>query len=102
MVATANRRQPGGALPEAPANAVVVNWLSYSQVMPKAALVVCHGGHGTVARALASRGAAALLPRGRGHGGERGAGGLGGRGADAAVAVDGRRAAEVGGAADPR
>ncbi len=33
---------------------VVVDWLSYSQLMPRAALVVCHGGHGTVARALAS------------------------------------------------
>ena len=52
VVATANRREPGGVLPEAPANAVVVDWLSYSQVMPEAALVVCHGGHGTVARAL--------------------------------------------------
>jgi UDP:flavonoid glycosyltransferase YjiC (YdhE family) len=51
VVATTNR--PGGrAGLEAPANAVVVDWLSYSQVMPRAALVVCHGGHGTVARAL--------------------------------------------------
>jgi UDP:flavonoid glycosyltransferase YjiC (YdhE family) len=52
VVATANRRQPDGPLAPAPANAVVVEWLSYSQVMPHAALVVCHGGHGTVARAL--------------------------------------------------
>ena len=51
VVATTNR--PGRrAAAEAPANAVVVDWLSYSQVMPQAALVVCHGGHGTVARAL--------------------------------------------------
>ena len=54
VVATANRREPGGPLPEAPANAMVVDWLSYSQLMPEAALVVCHGGHGTVARALAA------------------------------------------------
>ena len=54
VVATANRREAGDALPEAPANAVVVDWLSYSQVMPQAALVVCHGGHGTVCRALAA------------------------------------------------
>ena len=27
-------------------------WLSYSQLMPLADLVICHGGHGTVARAL--------------------------------------------------
>jgi len=52
VVATTNRRGPGATLPDAPANAVVVDWLSYSQVMREAALVVCHGGHGTVARAL--------------------------------------------------
>ena len=62
---------------EVPANAVVVDWLSYSQVMPQAALVICHGGHGTVARALARGSAGALLPRGRRHGGERRAGGAG-------------------------
>ncbi|MGH2966104.1 MAG: glycosyltransferase [Solirubrobacterales bacterium] len=50
-VATTNRLGARAAL-EAPANAMVVDWLSYSQVMPRAALVVCHGGHGTVARAL--------------------------------------------------
>ena len=33
---------------------MVVDWLSYSQVMPQASLVICHGGHGTVARALAA------------------------------------------------
>jgi MGT family glycosyltransferase len=53
VVATTNRRRCG-PVPDAPANAVVVDWLSYSQVMPEAALVVCHGGHGTVARALAA------------------------------------------------
>jgi UDP:flavonoid glycosyltransferase YjiC (YdhE family) len=54
VVATTNR-EGVNALPTmaAPANAVVVNWLSYSQLMPLASLVVCHGGHGTVARALA-------------------------------------------------
>ena len=31
---------------------VLVDWLSYSQVMAAADLVVCHGGHGTLARAL--------------------------------------------------
>jgi UDP:flavonoid glycosyltransferase YjiC (YdhE family) len=54
VVATTNRRGAGRELSEAPPNAVVVDWLSYSQVMPQAALVVCHGGHGTVARALAA------------------------------------------------
>jgi UDP:flavonoid glycosyltransferase YjiC (YdhE family) len=52
VVASANRLN--GRLPEAPSNAVVVQWLSYTQVMRKAALVICHGGHGTVARALAA------------------------------------------------
>jgi UDP:flavonoid glycosyltransferase YjiC (YdhE family) len=52
VVATMNREQ---ATPQlmAPANAVVVDWLSYAQVMPHASLVICHGGHGTVARSLA-------------------------------------------------
>jgi UDP:flavonoid glycosyltransferase YjiC (YdhE family) len=54
VVATTNRPESDEPLPEAPANAVVVDWLSYSQVMPRAALVVCHGGHGTVARSLAA------------------------------------------------
>jgi MGT family glycosyltransferase len=52
VVVTTNRPGSERALPEAPANATVVDWLSYSQAMPQAALVVCHGGHGTVARAL--------------------------------------------------
>jgi UDP:flavonoid glycosyltransferase YjiC (YdhE family) len=52
MLATTNRR--GEPVPPAPANAVVVDWLSYSQAMAPADLVICHGGHGTVARALAA------------------------------------------------
>jgi len=53
VVATSNRDLAGGAI-EVPDNAVLVDWLSYSQVMPQASLVICHGGHGTVARALAA------------------------------------------------
>jgi MGT family glycosyltransferase len=52
VVATTNREGMAADVP-APDNAVVVDWLPYSQVMPLASLVVCHGGHGTVARALA-------------------------------------------------
>jgi MGT family glycosyltransferase len=52
VVATTNRQDGAAGRPEAPTNAVVVDWLSYSQVMPQAALVICHGGHGTVTRAL--------------------------------------------------
>jgi UDP:flavonoid glycosyltransferase YjiC (YdhE family) len=51
VIATTNR--PGGTLPaRVPANARVVDWLSYSRTMPHCAAVVCHAGHGTVARAL--------------------------------------------------
>jgi UDP:flavonoid glycosyltransferase YjiC (YdhE family) len=39
---------------DAPANAVLVPWMSYAETMPQCDLVICHGGHGTVARALAS------------------------------------------------
>lgn len=51
VVATTNRVAPQHPI-EVPANAVLVDWLSYSQLMPAASLVVSHGGHGTVARAL--------------------------------------------------
>lgn len=51
VLATTNRVAPRSPI-EVPANARLVDWLSYSQVMPQSALVICHGGHGTVARAL--------------------------------------------------
>lgn len=51
VVATTNRARPERPI-EVPGNAVLVDWLSYSQVMPQAALVICHGGHGTTVRAL--------------------------------------------------
>jgi MGT family glycosyltransferase len=51
VVATTNRVVPSRPI-EVPTNAVLVDWLSYSQVMPQASLIICHGGHGTVARAL--------------------------------------------------
>ena len=51
VVATTNRVVPQRPI-EVPANAILVDWLSYSQLMPAASLVVSHGGHGTVARAL--------------------------------------------------
>ena len=38
----------------APANAVCVEWMSYARTMPRCDLVVTHGGHGTLARALVS------------------------------------------------
>jgi UDP:flavonoid glycosyltransferase YjiC (YdhE family) len=51
VVATTNRARPEVQI-EVPDNAVLVEWLSYSQVMPEASLVICHGGHGTTVRAL--------------------------------------------------
>src|SRR4029077_10720965 len=51
IVATTNRVAPQRPI-NVPPNAVLVDWLSYSQLMPAASLVISHGGHGTVARAL--------------------------------------------------
>jgi UDP:flavonoid glycosyltransferase YjiC (YdhE family) len=51
VVATSNRHRPVERI-EVPDNAALEPWLPYSQVMPHADLVICHGGHGTVVRAL--------------------------------------------------
>jgi MGT family glycosyltransferase len=53
VLATWNRRALPGPV-RVPANARLVEWLSYSQTMPDCDLVVCHAGHGTLVRALAS------------------------------------------------
>lgn len=53
VLATWNRRLPSRPLP-VPRNARVVDWVSYSQTMPQAALTICHAGHGTLVRSLAS------------------------------------------------
>ena len=60
VLASANRRVPDGVA-VAP-NVRVVDWLSYSRAMPACDVVVCHGGHGTVARALASGCAVVIVP----------------------------------------
>jgi MGT family glycosyltransferase len=52
ILAATNRRAPLPAIP-VPANATLVDWLSYSRTMPECALVITHAGHGTLARALA-------------------------------------------------
>jgi MGT family glycosyltransferase len=52
VLATWNRRLPPVPLP-VPENARVVDWVSYSRTMPHCDVVVCHAGHGTLARALA-------------------------------------------------
>jgi MGT family glycosyltransferase len=51
VLAATNRRGPLPAL-QVPANATLVDWLSYSRTMPNCALVITHAGHGTLARAL--------------------------------------------------
>jgi MGT family glycosyltransferase len=53
VLATTNRRPPPDPLP-VPPNARLVDWVSYSSEMPRCAAVICHAGHGTVVRALAS------------------------------------------------
>ncbi len=53
VVATTNGHWPEEPI-EVPANGVLVDWLSYSQLMPLSSVIVCHGGHGTIARALAA------------------------------------------------
>ena len=53
VLATINRREPDVPIP-VPANARLVDWLSYEREMPKCAAVICHAGHGTLARSLAS------------------------------------------------
>jgi MGT family glycosyltransferase len=52
VLATWNRR-PLAEPVEVPANTRLVEWISYSKTMPSCAAVICHAGHGTMARALA-------------------------------------------------
>lgn len=51
VLATYNRRLPSRPL-HVPANACVVDWLSYARTLPHCDAVVCHAGHGTLVRAL--------------------------------------------------
>jgi UDP:flavonoid glycosyltransferase YjiC (YdhE family) len=51
VLATTNRHRPERPI-EVPQNAVLLDWVLYSQAMAAADVVICHGGHGTVARAL--------------------------------------------------
>jgi UDP:flavonoid glycosyltransferase YjiC (YdhE family) len=49
VLASTNHRAPAVAVP---ANARLVDWISYSRTMPRCDVVVCHAGHGTLALAL--------------------------------------------------
>ena len=53
VIATYNRRPPPRPI-DVPANARLVDWLSYTRTMPLCDAIVCHAGHGTLVRALAS------------------------------------------------
>jgi UDP:flavonoid glycosyltransferase YjiC (YdhE family) len=62
VIATSNGRDPGPV--DVPGNAVLVPWLSYARTMPGCDLVVTHGGHGTLVRALASGCPVVVCPAG--------------------------------------
>ena len=53
VIATTNRREPPEPI-DVPGNAVLVDWLSYAKTMAHCDVVVSHGGHGTLMRAVAS------------------------------------------------
>ena len=53
VIATSNGRELPPPV-DVPRNAVLVPWLSYAKTMPSCDLVVLHGGHGTLVRALTS------------------------------------------------
>ena len=61
VLATWNRRLPSRPLHVAE-NTRLVDWVSYSRTMPLSDVVVCHAGHGTLARALASGCAVVAAP----------------------------------------
>lgn len=53
VLATWNRRPLKDRL-DVPDNVRLVEWVSYARTMPHCDVVVCHAGHGTVVRAIAS------------------------------------------------
>jgi UDP:flavonoid glycosyltransferase YjiC (YdhE family) len=53
VMASWNRKPLAGPLFAAP-NTRLVEWLSYSRTMRRSTLVICHAGHGTMVRSLAS------------------------------------------------
>ncbi len=61
VIAAKNGREPVAPL-EPGANTTVVDWAPYSQLFPLADAVVCHGGHGTIMRALTSAAPVVVVP----------------------------------------
>ena len=62
LAATNGRPLPAGV--RIPRNARLVDWPSYRRTMPECAAVICHGGHGTVAQALAAGAPVVCCPAG--------------------------------------
>lgn len=62
VLATWNGRAPDPPLGPVPANATVLPWLKYSQVMAHADVVVMHAGHGTLMRALTAGSVPVAVP----------------------------------------
>ncbi|MGK2879087.1 MAG: glycosyltransferase [Solirubrobacterales bacterium] len=61
VLAAKNGREP--ATPLNPGqNTTVVDWAPYSQMFPAADVVLCHGGHGTIMRALTAGAAVVVCP----------------------------------------
>lgn len=67
ILAATNRKPIHDPVP-VPPNARLVEWVSYSRAMPASALVICHAGHGTLARALESGSPVLAVP----HSGDMG------------------------------
>ncbi|HEX2102493.1 MAG TPA: nucleotide disphospho-sugar-binding domain-containing protein [Solirubrobacteraceae bacterium] len=63
VLATAVPPSPEPPLP-VPLRARLAEWVSYARAMPRCDVVVCHAGHGTVARALASGCVVVSVPAG--------------------------------------
>ena len=61
VLAATNRRRPIPAV-AVPGNARLVDWVSYARTMPHCDAVVCHGGHGTVLRALTAGSVPVIAP----------------------------------------
>lgn len=61
VIATWNRRPPPFPVVETE-RCRIVEWLSYSKTMPQCAAVICHGGHGTLMRALTSACVPVVVP----------------------------------------
>jgi UDP:flavonoid glycosyltransferase YjiC (YdhE family) len=53
VLASTNRRGDVAGF-DVPANARLVDWVSYARTMPRCDLVVCHAGHGTLMRAMSA------------------------------------------------